>query len=326
MDFIPVKTDSNPPSRAGIWMCREFLGFLRRRLVGFQSPRSVRDPGVRDRLARLMDDYWKQMGLSEATRRQFAFHAMDWLLYAAGVERVERILGSLKGLKVLDVGCGWGAFTEFLLSRGAIVTSLDRVLPHCQGVQIRCPDSAAIMGDALHLPFKSESFDVVIMFGLIEHVGLPKGYQGPAQNDLAPKTALLHSARRVLKPGGMLVAATGNFRFPLDGEVLLWTFHWLSRQAQSWVLKSDGREADDYGLLDWPQFSGALNTSGFAVRHVEPLSNRKFLFFLVLLSYLPRRLLERFGLTPQIFRSWWNLFLTDPAYMASWEVYAQRSS
>lgn len=53
-----------------------------------------------------------------------------------------------------------------------------------------------VCGDAMRLPFRSETFDTVVASEIIEHVGNPE--------------ALVSEAARVLAPGGTLVVTTPN--------------------------------------------------------------------------------------------------------------------
>ncbi len=76
-------------------------------------------------------------------------------------------------------------------------------------------------GSALSLPFEDESFDTVVMFELIEHIANP---------DRA-----LVEARRVLRPGGLLVGSTPNYRlYPYRVNLAQRTDHAQLRREGIW--------------------------------------------------------------------------------------------
>ena len=102
----------------------------------------------------------------------------------------EGILEFFKPKRILDVGCAMGylvkAFWEFGIeaygidiSEYAIKNGITRNL---------------IVGDATSIPFKDESFDLVIALDLIEHLRNPKKF--------------VTEAYRILKPNGYLVVKT----------------------------------------------------------------------------------------------------------------------
>jgi len=76
----------------------------------------------------------------------------------------------LKPHRILDVGCGVGEPTLFPLhERGYRVVGLDISDSHlafCQGLDV-------VLGDAHHLPFPNDSFDLVVATEILEHVAYP---------------------------------------------------------------------------------------------------------------------------------------------------------
>jgi SAM-dependent methyltransferase len=96
------------------------------------------------------------------------------------------------GQRILDVGCGRGVVVRDLGSRGFHVRGIDfdgdSILD-----SVRCEGHfPADIGDLNHLPYRSDSFDAVLLAGTIEHV-----FRGPNSG--------YAEVARVLKPGGSLV-------------------------------------------------------------------------------------------------------------------------
>lgn len=87
------------------------------------------------------------------------------------------------GLKVVDIGCALAEIDKALIKHGHLVTSVD-----CCPVMMLKSELPVVFAFAEYLPFPDESFDVVIMQEVLEHV-----------MDLDKS---LREARRVLKPEG----------------------------------------------------------------------------------------------------------------------------
>jgi SAM-dependent methyltransferase len=70
--------------------------------------------------------------------------------------------GIRTGDRVLDVGCGPGALTAFLLSAGAEVTAIDPSPPFVDAIRLRFPDVDVRRGIAEELPYDTASFDAAL--------------------------------------------------------------------------------------------------------------------------------------------------------------------
>jgi SAM-dependent methyltransferase len=143
-------------------------------------------------------------------------------LWVDGIERGERvaafmssIAGPLGDKRILDLGCATGGLTLTLADEGRFAVGLDsgranvleatrRELPRTR----RAP--AFVQGDAIQLPFRRDSFDVILLSGLLEWMGF-------ARPEAPPKDAQLETLRQVhrsLAPGGHVFVGIENRWFP----------------------------------------------------------------------------------------------------------------
>ncbi len=117
-----------------------------------------------------------------------------------------------EGLRVLDVGGGTGVYRD-VFSRSSGVVGLDYSFSSLSAYGKKYPRSLLVNADALSLPFRMSSVDVVILFGLIHHI-------------YKRITELFSEVVRVLKPGGLLVVDEPN------GYNLLWHVFLMTETGQ----------------------------------------------------------------------------------------------
>ncbi len=127
-------------------------------------------------------------------------------LVALEEPQVDRLLGDVKGLTLLDVGCGTGRHASRLAAAGASVHALDfsermleeaRRKPGAAGISFRVHDLAQ------PLPFPAATFDRVVCGLVIDHIA-----------DLAE---LFSEMLRVCRPSGCLVVSVMHPAMMLRG-------------------------------------------------------------------------------------------------------------
>lgn len=167
---------------------------------------------------------------------------------------VLRSLEPIQGLRILDLGCGKGRFSDRLEAAGACVTGLDlsvRMLSES-------PQRDKVRGSASRLPFATASFDAIVAVEVFEHL--------PAID------ATLREAARVLRPGGRLAvidknAGSWNTRRPWLPNLAI---KWLDEKRGLWMYPSDGPVRERWF---WPRaFARALAEVFEDVRIEHPLS------------------------------------------------------
>jgi len=128
------------------------------------------------------------------------------------LELLERLLPPAPAV-VLDVGGGAGVYAFTLAGRGYEVHLLDPVALHVEqaraaaGQQSDAPLAAIEQADARALPRADDSADAVLLLGPLYHL-----------TETGDRARALAEARRVLRPGGVLLAAAiSRFASTWDG-------------------------------------------------------------------------------------------------------------
>src|SRR6202163_3808139 len=101
--------------------------------------------------------------------------------------------------QVLDLGCGRGGVVELFWRDVRLAAGLDPDVPSL--AEHRARGMPVIRGKGEHLPFVSESFDLIVWLWVLEHLEWPE--------------VVFREVRRVLRPGGHFVFLTPNLRNPL---------------------------------------------------------------------------------------------------------------
>jgi 2-polyprenyl-3-methyl-5-hydroxy-6-metoxy-1,4-benzoquinol methylase len=139
------------------------------------------------------DAYFADLSARYRTRNRFARQR---------IANVFSLLPDVKGLRVVDIGCGMGTFTFEAASRGAHyalgldlavsgITAANRIAreEHVTGCTF-------LLADAVALPAKTGGADVVIAADFTEHL------------DDETLRRVMAEAARIVKPGGTLVIYT----------------------------------------------------------------------------------------------------------------------
>lgn len=108
--------------------------------------------------------------------------------------------GDVKGKDILDIGSSFGWFEKMSLEAGC--KSIAGIEPKKEDFYLaekEAPGAVFKGGSALQIPFAGNSFDLVAMFDVIEHI--PKNTEPLAIKEI----------KRVLRPGGKIVISTPFF-------------------------------------------------------------------------------------------------------------------
>jgi ubiquinone/menaquinone biosynthesis C-methylase UbiE len=107
-----------------------------------------------------------------------------------------KLLGDVRGKKILDVGCGPGLYASLLIKKGAVVKGIDISSELIRIAKQEAPTAEFIIGDAERLPYKNSEFDIVIA-PLVLHY-------------LNSWDEVLKEIHAVLKKGGIFIFSQHN--------------------------------------------------------------------------------------------------------------------
>jgi SAM-dependent methyltransferase len=153
---------------------------------------------VTDAESRVASRHWWDLDADAYQDEHGAFLGdVDLVWCPEGLREADaRLLGDLRGRRVLELGCGAAAGARWLRTQGAEVVALDLsggMLRHAREMSdrsgVRVP---LVQADALALPFADGAFDTVCTaFGAVPFV--------------ADSAAVMREVARVLRPGGAWV-------------------------------------------------------------------------------------------------------------------------
>lgn len=192
-----------------------------------------------------------------------------------GIARYDFASQFVRGKTVLDVACGDGIGTAYLLSKGAkTICSGDISTDSIRHAKKLAGASCSfVVLDACALPFKEETFDTIVSIETIEHL-----------ND---QEKFLHECRRTLKEEGWLICSTVNRDSFSQNQRKPWFpghAKELSIDEFSRLLGKYFDQVTIYGL-PWSKKFGKLGQ--FIYRHKTLLES-------LLLSFQPARSLIQF--------------------------------
>ncbi|MFH1676320.1 MAG: class I SAM-dependent methyltransferase [bacterium] len=173
-------------------------------------------------------------------------------LVAEHIARYKFALEYVKGLKVLDLGCGEGYGSNILLSSAKSVTGVD-LSPEAIGhasENYRAENLKFVVGDAGKLPFEDAEFDAIVCFEVFEHVENP--------------VELLKESRRLLKPKGKLLLSTPNGAVKVSSKPNPYHFNEYTEREFTDLIRGEFRESS-WDILILGQFLKDKYYSGITV-------------------------------------------------------------
>lgn len=121
---------------------------------------------------------------------------MEWMIRYFRQKRLEKIRRYATQGTLLDIGCGGGQFLVFLRENGWQVAGIE-VNEEMATYGRESLNLNIKTGDLQEAGFSENTFDVITLFHVLEHIQDP--------------IVTLRECYRILKPGGLLVIAVPNF-------------------------------------------------------------------------------------------------------------------
>jgi 2-polyprenyl-6-hydroxyphenyl methylase / 3-demethylubiquinone-9 3-methyltransferase len=141
--------------------------------------------------------------------------------------REARQLDCLKGLRILDIGCGGGILCEPLARLGASVVGADPAEQNVAAAQLHATQGGLAVdyrvSSAEALADAGERFEIVLAMEVVEHV--------------ADVKLFVKRCAEMVKPGGLMIAATINrtmksFALAIVGAE--YVLRWVPRGTHQW--------------------------------------------------------------------------------------------
>jgi len=132
---------------------------------------------------------------------------------------IKDFVGNLSGIAIADIGCGSGVFAKHL-GKDNFVVALDinrKPLETIKG------SVKVVNADAHNMPFRPESFNIVLSISLMEHLKNP--------------VAHVKDLRRIVKRGGWLVLQLPNLQYFIDPHTKMPLMFLLPRKIQTIVFE-----------------------------------------------------------------------------------------
>jgi 2-polyprenyl-3-methyl-5-hydroxy-6-metoxy-1,4-benzoquinol methylase len=200
---------------------------------------------------------WKEFA---EQRPRFALQLASYFETASGMTEWEN-------LRVLDVGCGDGAFSRCFSELGARVTALEYDFSRFQRMKEPEVNFARVAGDGHFLPYRSNTFDYVIVSDLLEHV------RDPWQ--------VMREVARVCKPHAKVyVSATNRTSLTVlvcDPHYALPGVSLMSKSIARWYVTRFAKVAESYRVekyLTRGRLLRNLAISGFSCRQLPVYEER----------------------------------------------------
>ena len=219
------------------------------------------DPSEVEKFAKMAAEWWNPKG-KFGVLHLFNPVRLEWIKEqtCARFALDPSIIEPLKGLRLLDIGCGGGLLCEPMAKLGATVIGVDPSEKNIKTAMVHAQENGLAIdyrvGTAEDLAAAGEKFDVILNMEVIEHV--------------AGQSEFIKSCASMLKPGGLMFVATLNRTLKSFGLAIIgaeYVLRWLPKGTHEWekFVKPDELEL-------WLKEAGLTQKSGSGITY-HPLAN-----------------------------------------------------
>jgi len=149
-----------------------------------------------------------------------------------------RLWGKRKGLRVLDVGCGFATTSEHIQKLGNDVTGIESSKVACEVGAKRI--SRMICGDLDKVPLAGLQFDAIIFADVLEHIPWPVGVLRRYLEALAPNGSVIVSLPNVGLWSVRFAHLFGNWDYEETGVLDRTHLRFFTRKTATWLLQQAG--------------------------------------------------------------------------------------
>lgn len=176
--------------------------------------------------------------------------------------------------RILDLGCGSARHTKFMLEKNYNVIGLDvsfRILQVANEKRLSLLKNkltSLVNGDATNLPFKTNSFDNIIMIAVFHHF-----------KSLDDRIAILREIKRILSKGGSCLITTWSKSHPrFEKEDLCEIVRSGKKDILvPWTLPNGRKVSRYYYLFEKEELEELVLTAGFKIESSEDSKRNIFL-------------------------------------------------
>jgi SAM-dependent methyltransferase len=151
-----------------------------------------------------------------------------------------RLWNKRKGLRVLDVGCGFATTSEYIQKLGNEVTGLESSDVAVEVASKRL--AHVVLGDMLTADLGGREFDAIIFADVLEHVPWPVSALKRYLQYLAPNGTVIVSLPNVGLWSVRLAHLAGKWEYEETGVLDRTHLRFFTRKTAKWLLAQGGLE------------------------------------------------------------------------------------
>ncbi|HYI07517.1 MAG TPA: class I SAM-dependent methyltransferase [Thermoanaerobaculia bacterium] len=149
-----------------------------------------------------------------------------------------RLWNQRRGLRVLDVGCGFATTSEHIQKLGNEVTGIEESAVACDVARTRL--SRVVQADLQRADLGEEQFDVIIFADVLEHLPWPVGVLKRYLRWLAPNGSVVISLPNVGLWSVRLAHLAGKWEYEETGVLDRTHLRFFTRKSARWLIGEGG--------------------------------------------------------------------------------------